>query len=1695
MTLFLNQTLQGGVMQSFSEKMNFVKLTQAQYQSGIFESELFSILLKNNYATLRRNTVQQKPNQEYNGSLFASSSYPFQLQICSADSHSPILLNCEGLVVVKFILYLRMLNRRIGCDDGSNCLLGINMSLLPFGRLCIDVDYKTTDIEESDMEYDKFCKECFLIVADFTTTGSIIMTKNYFTPNTRSFHLITEQQFDAGTRNVLLTKCAERIKARNRNVKIDQVYIWMLPFGRAHVPFQKYNRITNEFILLSFPYNEIDFELTMPFDLSQGTENIYTLYSDIREGAVLDEDTGNFPTLNEYSDDDDKFNKHYYILEKTTVDTKSHLQLFMKVLSCKYNFVYHGLNNMHFEHDFILQVMAHRYNNFFVVMSNKKMRFENNWQIPKTKTKPKPNEYYEIYRFLNHNFMHNIENIGDLFKKMPSRLVQNNVSIGNNSTGTVDNTASLDGQDCRVLKQFTGTINDDFVNDQIEQIDTSSPISIISADDIHPWPYITDISTSLTDNASIHTKSIDNFFRNAIANNVYPYEKLPCNEGMIYFENIQSMLNEQNFVKIVDILCLRLFNKEDVANRTYILSLYEFFCRVHYIDACLNKTDLQTLQACFKFYCPPMREDDMCVYREKYVHMRPCSRVYEPFPIPDTPLAKHWSSLTPLSRVVIHITFMMMVEHNSTSVFVNLLKACTDTRNKEQIVCSFLLNIIDTSKYDRDTETVTKSYACREFLHFVYSTFINAGPKFKCNFEKNNIVFNMQAIDSYLTDLKTMYFTSPLWYFLSNFQYVDEEMDFLTRCDLFMMIFKPHYNAEQFPETIGGPTPPKQAKQSKAGNNATFNPATYFEKHNLPQMYKEDIIKIYYEHILCLINTDNGIYIYDSDHFCLKPFPTNLSQKPIKVDDPKKYCPLYRHQYGIYNTWSMHFERNTNAFYMQVKISYDEFAQSPELFNPFNDNVYRIVINRFLKSITFTRLLNLQKNLSLLLAPIYDPTVENFILPITYKIDSIQINNYDLNSTEFILPESMLTDLLCHDNKLYEMFRWLYCIVCHYSESYACSVANVMSFIPKCILPIKTSNGNSFDPSNDITSLLNKHVNEASDFTGSGSDNNSRGEQLIQNIYKILENKQNEQRENITDELHKLSKREMESLITLFNNVHHENGAQSTADSTNQHHDVLILDIDNITDDLPSTSKGLLNRECGDGDCNNSVKVTDSHAELNKFNLSDGSTNPDINSTIFFGNEEFADTSKIKLLSDLFNRKLSTEISQMSIEEFNVVINDNYDKHITRFILLILSWFLRTHHQHVFSQTLFFRQLTQYSQTIYDQIADLAFKHNGTFILNDRITDVSELFSIYCRNISLTVDPIFEHTMQSNTELYLGYDSEFEERVSPEIIKNIEDGCVAGIYQGQFIEDTVVDLHRMLARISIPRNQHRISPLLYKNSATGKTKFIRDLCNIHFNNKHHINNMDYTALVSNPERGSDVAPQLSANLIVCIEELVELKENFKLLCGDSAITYKRLYSDSKSSFQNNSTVILSTNNDPKCSEEAVLARLHIFPRTIQYAVVNKYLKFQRNTVFCKPTADIMTNNIMSVQFIMNRMPRNIFDNHKGNSMMIWLLKKFFLRDILDPITIQTSETLQQNINTFRVMINVPQLVMEHITVGQGLMKLIEFRKLVNRICEANRTLFSSRVDPYNIYTLMCDNLKIFINDDNDTINVEEKSVV
>ena len=264
------------------------------------------------------------------------------------------------------------------------------------------------------------------------------------------------------------------------------------------------------------------------------------------------------------------------------------------------------------------------------------------------------------------------------------------------------------------------------------------------------------------------------------------------------------------------------------------------------------------------------------------------------------------------------------------------------------------------------------------------------------------------------------------------------------------------------------------------------------------------------------------------------------------------------------------------------------------------------------------------------------------------------------------------------------------------------------------------------------------------------------------------------------------------------------------------------------------------------------------------------------------------------------------------------------------------------------------------------------------------------------------------------------------------------------------------------------------------------------MCEKVFQNPSVANFMDYTALRQN-DRGVGLASCAHSSLIIVIEEFTELNELFKIVCGSSKLSYKSCYKDSRVGMQNYSTILLATNNDPKCNEEAIVERLHVFPRTIQYQTLNPTKKISRSSVINGQKLQEI-NNILAVQLVCEGLPRILGGSEYGNFILVWVLKRFFLNDIIDPVTIRCSRTLNNNNDKYRMMIDVNEFILRRLDLNTGSMDFQAFREFVTKTVEENRNIFHSKPEPTSTFSSVVQALGNFVDNNKKIIRVTPKQI-
>ena len=1402
-------------------RSKILKIIQTQFKPRALEENLWELFNELKWCRSRHNDDDDDEDMD--------SRYPFQLVTPIELPLRKIHVNANALALYKLIMYFRMMHGLAGVMDACNPNIALELQRLPFARLCCDIDISNVgrSVESIDLE---IIRPIVSVAASLTSSGDILITRNCTTPNTPSFHLITEQQFDICTMYTLLERLAQKVETLNLlcSTKIDLVYTWMLPFGRGHVPVSKFVRESDSYLKLTYPFSERDFELCMCLDLTQGTDNLSTLLMYV----------GN-------DDDDDVQHDAKYtvcrIIEESIsyyrpeargfrplasiIDLKDKLQT---QVTCRRPAVFNS--------GFIAHVLCHEANVLFLkhtlassasAATSNANSLEYDADTSYSVQSP-PIEFYEIYRFLSVKFTDDLSSYFENFK-----FAKRNVIIGN-LTQDVDTTTTTTTPSPPVTINNNNYDEDTFdvCNEDVElnfsnidlageaargasrpavqTVQKSQSLPLIRGHG-EPWPYLEKPFFNISPDASTKIRWTWTYFNETIRDNVYPYEE----DGVIlkYLAAIRVPSNDTEEILLrYNRVCGSMLQKND-----FFIPLYEFFCKVHHIPSAVSADEFKLLP---KTLSTIASNETQLKEFKKYIEMSPCEYAYRKFPgNVSRRIANLFPWLTPINRVILHVIYLLIVEYNFTAILVHLFSNIDGRDMALQDIISVMLEL----NYD----TTRKAYINKEFVHFIHKCFLDTGHDVCVKTENRRLIIKGNHINSMMKSLQNMFVAMPVNFFLCSFQYMNEEMIYEKRFKIFLQIFQrikrqpaiataataqpktPSTSLAASMAMAAAPEPPilggKRPSNANSGgggafkkSRSNFNPEPMLKKYNV-EAIGGVLIEAFFNTIAVAAQLDtNGMYVYSESRF--KETDRILEDQEVEIqqiEEPAVYVLYYRRNYGVYNTWTMHFERHTPALFTLLDVRHVMYYPHPYIFNAYDDRMYKIVVNRYLKSLCFTDLLNDQKNLVFMLAPLYDPNTkakqqrETLLL----EIDSVQVHIHDFGTNTFRLPKPLLKFLLsdnCVESypTLCYALKWVYLILCHFSEQYTINFFNICSFVPKSMqLMYDEEDG-------DVLVQADEFMLPRTGAMGAGNERNET-ERLVTHLKQIITmgehddgSVNSEPESGIVEmdekllELQKLSRQEIYSLLMLYDDAISEHSSMTNINTP-------MTSLFNEQSEFTKRTKKLSKRTLHM--VNNNRSAVDFEDELLKM-------------------------SKNTHLYNLFDAEISDTMRTYMRSALND--GDFIGLATAQFLLVCLSWFVRVLHLHEFKDTLFFRYIHDNRQQLYNEIANIMYTYNGHFLINTQLADVQEAFSEYVRKTELQVDEKFTKYFPI-PHLYLNYNPEYESQISSEIINHIEQACISAIYQGQFIKDTNVDLMRLWARVTFPPNKHRISPCFTLKTGTG----------------------------------------------------------------------------------------------------------------------------------------------------------------------------------------------------------------------------------------------------------------------------------
>lgn len=1682
-------------------------LLTCNYKVYDFEKDLFDFLVKLDLA--KKNETQSRNMLDH--------EYPFEIILVPEKSSSKLplhLVSTKGFLIIKFCLYIRYLRKLIGYQESQKVLLGICLHRLPFQRVFIDVDFK---VQIDSNVHSEFCRYAMKRLM-YITGGDVTLTQNLYTSNTQNFHLLSNRQFDIATCQYLLLQFSvdltNHFSHLTNTFNIDHVISPMLPFGRGHIP-----KLVSENNVIKSIDNIISmfvFESLIPFDTSRMYFPVYTSLSHLsdnhekvtrklaRQTTNLEPDLMNADTLMEapctsrsatnyilngenctfhdqnLSSSSNNTNsvssftpysitelKAYKANIKETVNVFTRfsehseesdleklytLTLISRNIPAKKN-LFDCMNRTDyfsftdstvvFSMKLIVDIQSCEFISSFLKYAQKgefqKAALADLWGVYGTSTDRPLNEAYEIYRVTNISFI-NDENINSFTKKCPrsyvnvvSRITDINQSeVMDIQDNLYDELAS---ESHEIEQMFQTNVSEEIDNDANRTLEEYYNTEVSNNSSPSAWPCITRLSKSLiTPNASESMKLIHRFYREENNKNVYPYERSSD------FEIFQHYL--KSIMQLAPILSPESYIKNNDLQSIY--SLYTFFCKVNYIKCILDSQELTQLtnyksNDLLKLGIPSCDETTAKLTEfRKHMEISPHPNIYK-FPLNNSFYdSSKWNNLNFKDKIFYHIIYMMIVEGNITNVFVmlyNILNKYTNISFRINAVLAIITRII----YD-DNE----GFVNREMIHFLYKKFFNCGVNMKVPMQSSCLDFSSSTYKNLMNDLLSFYPSCPIHYFLSGFQYMNEELEYFKRIARYISIFsQPAATTNETPSTNR-----RQAKK-KEYNESTSSIFNHLCHYNINKDFHLSITNDIAKFIIMLLKKFEEFYIYTEYKFIETKDPKiiSLTNRNYGIE-PHRFAHYYRRPCGIFNIYLQMHERHHPGLVTRLGVSANRSLQeNPQLFNTHNVKLQNIIYNRYLKMLHFIDVINLQKQLVLFLAPIYDPTMStNYDKTLNYVVDSVQINIIDMQTNSVNLPDDMMTDLFHNADKyphLIYYFKWLYMIVCHFSELYMGDINQPMSLLHKSLIPTQTIQQNIGMLQEDLISI---------DVENTDID----PREALKNVIRRYSSKTDSA---IEEKLKTIQDHNLQFMIGLQAVINMN--SRSSAVSEN-----MEIDVDNSPNHPEET-----------------IPNSNRKKNLEIFHIS----TKNVMKSKISGHLDKSDR-----LMEYFDMTMppNSHILNMEPNEFIEILNANFGKPLFTYILSILSWCVRILHNHDLQATEFFMQLTPVQQSVYDELVAFFQQHCGQFLVSESLIDLRKMFSIYCASTQLHL-PTLENNIQSNLPVDFAINPD-ESDVDPSTITSIENGCAAHMIQSQFNAHIAVDLTKFWLRTQVPINVNREAAVIKGCTNAGKSAYARQKVN-EIQPPLLSSSICHSADLQKNERGSRVADQGNVCLILFIDEVTKLGNEFKTVANDAPVTFLKLHTNASMKHQMYGTFLITCNSPPECIDHATTNRIFLFDRWFQFCVVDNNAKFSRWIAINNMNIETI-NDIVGVQQFLHRLPKGDNEDITGNYFIHWHLFPLFSYNMHTPITFLYSEFMKKQMDTLKDSCDPVHYIRTHFLdfSTEQRMTLEEFRLLIQRILNENAKFLPSKQSTQVIISELHSVLKNYIRDRDNTINVAEK---
>lgn len=358
-------------------------------------------------------------------------------------------------------------------------------------------------------------------------------------------------------------------------------------------------------------------------------------------------------------------------------------------------------------------------------------------------------------------------------------------------------------------------------------------------------------------------------------------------------------------------------------------------------------------------------------------------------------------------------------------------------------------------------------------------------------------------------------------------------------------------------------------------------------------------------------------------------------------------------------------------------------------------------------------------------------------------------------------------------------------------------------------------------------------------------------------------------------------------------------------------------------------------------------------------------------------------------------------------------------KEFEMFIMLLVSWHIRTLHKNFFTSSLYMQYIKKHRQILYDELQEILAQSVGPFFLSHGQQSLVHYFKKFTKCTRLDVDalnfniqPPRGYVVPTRNDDYIGEIESVDD-------DDIHSGVIAFIIQAQFNKETILDLLKMVTKCTRPVNRERIAMMFLNRPRTGKNAFSDTLTQSLFKTSQQ-NSYRYADLINceHESNGNKLSVAFNRNLVCSFDEVESLPNVFKTVCNNACLSGRLLYTDTGSSFYINAHPILISNIDPVCKECAVVDRVRVFDRYYQFTSLNPAVVIHRSDgVHHIDIPEV--NTVFAVQNLLQTLPKeNTTVGEHGMYLLIWQMATLFANTQQEPCSQRFTNQMQKTMSRF-----------------------------------------------------------------------------